>query len=357
MVGNITGSLILGGYDTSRFNSSTTLSLGMPGKENQTLLINLEYIRLSGQSEVNWPTRAGFEGIPMRIDSAQPQIGLPLEACLMFERAFGLVWNETLQVYLIDENTHNTLVRTNPSVSFQIGGNANGISQTFVLPYSAFDLQLGPPLVENSTHYFPLKRAADWRENVLGRVFLQEIYLTVDYERANFSLSQVYPPGGSGYILPISSTEDISQGRNETTVNAQNTGSPTLSPGAYAGIGVGVAFTVLIIIGLLISWKKIWGAFRNKSPMPDVMEKPELHGDPIPRVEAMEKERAELPANATAEAMERDPAELETVELSQEAGYPMSPTVEGLGVLHELDAREMRRSASLSRAVSRSTIS
>jgi hypothetical protein len=329
------------------------LSLEMPGRENTTLIINLESIRLFGQSEVNWPTETGFEGIPMRIDSAQPQIGLPLEACLMFERAFGLEWNDTLQLYIINENTHTALVRMNPSVSFQLGGNTNGISQTFALPYSAFDLQLAPPLVENVTHYFPLKRAANWRQNVLGRVFLQEIYLTVDYERANFSLSQVYPPGGSGYILPISSALDTSQSRNETAVGAQNTGSPTLSPGAYAGIGVGVGLIALISIGLLVSWKKGWGLFRKKLQVPDIVEKPELHGEPIPRVEAMEKERAELLANDTVEAMERDLAELETIEPSQEAGCPTSPAVEGLDVLHELDAEEMRRSASLSRVVSR----
>jgi hypothetical protein len=328
----------------------------MPNRQNTTLIINLESIRLVGQSEVNWSTEAGSKGIPMRMDSIQPQIGLPLEACLMFEKAFGLEWNDTLQLYLVNETTHTTLVRTNPSVRFQLGDNTNGISQTFVLPYSAFDLQLAPPLVEIITHYFPLKRAADWRQYVLGRVFLQETYLTVDYERANFSLSQVYPPGGSGYILPISSTQNTSQGRNETAVGAQNTGSPILSPGAYAGLGVGVGLVVLITIGLLISWKKGWGFSRKKPSMPVIVEKPELHGEPIPRVEAMEKERAELLANATAEAMERDPAELETVEPSHEAGCPMSPTVEGLGVLHELDAGEMGVSANLSEAVSRLSI-
>jgi hypothetical protein len=63
----------------------------------------------------------------------------------------------------------------------------------------------------------------------------------------------------------------------------------------------------------------------------------------------MEKERAELPAKMTVEAMERDPAELETMESSQEVGSPMSPTVEGLGALYELDAEQIRRSASLLR--------
>jgi hypothetical protein len=35
------GSLILGDYDTSRFNASTTLSIEMPNKQNSTAVVAL----------------------------------------------------------------------------------------------------------------------------------------------------------------------------------------------------------------------------------------------------------------------------------------------------------------------------
>jgi hypothetical protein len=343
------GSLILGGYDTSRFNASTTLTVDMPSRQNNTLVVSLESIRLLGQSELSWPTETGSTPLPYRVDSILSQMWLPLEACLMFEQAFGLSWNETLQLYLVDDDTHTRLLQTNPSVSFTFSSNTRTGSQTFTLPYSAFDLQVGPPLVESVTQYFPLKRAVNSTQYMLGRVFLQEVYLTVDYERHNFSLSQVLPPGGSGYILPISNATNTSTGKNETIDGAKETDSPRLSTSAYAGIGVGLGSLVFLVSGVLVSWKKRWGIFRKKLSAPDLKEKPELHGEPIPRVEAMEKERAELSAKCTVEAMEREVGELETVEPRQEADTPMSPIVEGRGALHELDAEQMRRSESLSR--------
>jgi hypothetical protein len=340
----MTGSLILGGYDTSRFNASTTLSFDMPSKQNNTLVVSVESIRLLGQSEVSWPTETGSQSLPYRIDSVLPQLWLPLEACLMFEKAFGLSWSETLQLYLVDDNTHAKLLQTNPSVSFKFSGKTGATSQTFTLPYSAFDLQVGPPLVESTTHYFPLKRAMNSTQYMLGRVFLQEVYLTVDYGRHNFSLSQVLPSGGSGHVLPILNMTNSPPGGNETTASSSG-----LSTGTYAGIGVGAGLTVLTVIGLLISWKKGWGFFRKKPSEPDFVEKPELHGEPVARVEAMEKERAELSTKCIVEAMERDAGELETKEPAQELGSPIHPTVDGLGALHELDAEQLPKSESLSR--------
>src|ERR1019366_4883174 len=47
-----------------------------------------------------------------------------------------------------------------------------------------------PLVTKNSSRYFPLKRAANDSQTTLGRAFLQEAYLIVDYERSNFSLYQ-----------------------------------------------------------------------------------------------------------------------------------------------------------------------
>jgi hypothetical protein len=239
----------------------------MPGAFNSTLVATLNSIRIHGQSEVSWPEASRSNGIQVRIDTVSPQMWLPLEICMLFEKAFGLTWNDTLQLYLVDDDTHASLLRTNPSVSIKLSG-YGAATQSFVLPYSAFDLQVAPPLVESTTNYFPLKRASNPMQYMLGLTFLQEVYLLVDYERNLYSLSQLYPPGGPGNVLPIYST-------TEDPPESKDTG---LSKGAYAGIGVGIGLTVLMLLGLFISWRKGWGIFRKKPSAPDIIEKAELHG-------------------------------------------------------------------------------
>lgn len=337
--GNNTGSLVLGGYDTSRFDPNTTLNLPMPSNQNSTLVVHVQAIHLHGQTPVvaTWLPPPGTGSLTFRIDSILPQIWLPIEACAIFEQAFGLVWNTTLAFYILDDATRSRLLKENPSVTFSVsdGGGRSATVKNFTLPYSAFDHQLFPPLVIESFYYFPLKRAANPLQYLLGRVFLQETYITVNYERANFSISQAYPAGGSGYVVPIpSKIKNAAQKNDSRSINR--------SPALYTGIGVAIGVAAIIAIGLQLSWKRQWGPFRKKNVVVlDSNVKPELHNDDVPRVKAMEKERAELPDRERVEAMERERGELETVEPRHEAG--------GLVSVHELEGRPFRRSESLSR--------
>jgi hypothetical protein len=114
-------------------------------------------------------------GIFAFVDSTLPYIWLPLDACQAFERAFGLTWNQTSEMYLVNNTLHSTLVASNANVTFTLGvGKSGGDTIDVVLPYASFDLTASPPLVQNSTSYFPLKRAANETQYTLGRAFLQE---------------------------------------------------------------------------------------------------------------------------------------------------------------------------------------
>jgi hypothetical protein len=114
-------------------------------------------------------------GIFAFVDSTLPYIWLPLDACQAFERAFGLTWNQTSEMYLVNSTLHSTLVASNANVTFTLGvGKSGGDTIDVVLPYASFDLTASPPLVQNSTSYFPLKRAANETQYTLGRAFLQE---------------------------------------------------------------------------------------------------------------------------------------------------------------------------------------
>jgi hypothetical protein len=66
------------------------------------------------------------------------------------------------------------------------GGSSTSINIT--LPYAAFDLTASTPLATPATRYFPLKRAANSTQWVLGRTFFQEAFVVADYERKNFSV-------------------------------------------------------------------------------------------------------------------------------------------------------------------------
>jgi hypothetical protein len=114
-------------------------------------------------------------GIFTFIDSTLPYIWLPVDACQAFEKAFSLTWNETSQLYPVSDTLHASLLKSNPTFTFTLGiGKSGGQTVDIVLPYASFDLVASPPLVSNSTRYFPLKRAANDTQYTLGRTFLQE---------------------------------------------------------------------------------------------------------------------------------------------------------------------------------------
>jgi hypothetical protein len=266
---------------------------------------------------------------PIRIDSTVPQIWLPEQACEVFETTFDLIWDDLLKLYLINGTTYERLAREQPEVHFELSDGEN--TNTYVFPWTAFTLVLAFPFVNTTTWYFPLKRASNPMQYVLGRAFLQETYITVDYERARFSISQAYPDGGSTNIVAISLSNSTSNATSNPTSSPTPTtpstatpnNSQTLAPAAYVGIGVGAGIAALIAVGVLVAWRKRWGVFRSKkAPEQDQHLKAEMHGDDKKRVEAMERERFEL----------------ETAEHSHELRGSEAPSVEvpGIHLVHEL---------------------
>lgn len=111
------------------------------------------------------------------MDSAIPHIWLPVEACQAFEDTFGITWDPSSDLYLVNETRHQALLAQNASLAFRIGANTVTPEVVdIVLPYASFDLQVLDtyPNVTNSTRYFPLRRAANDTQYTLGRTFLQE---------------------------------------------------------------------------------------------------------------------------------------------------------------------------------------
>ncbi|KAJ8112360.1 hypothetical protein OPT61_g5261 [Boeremia exigua] len=154
---------------------------------------------------------------------------------------------------------------------------------------------------------------------VLGRVFLQEIYIIVDYERMNFSISQAVADKSD--IVPIYNTTYKPSPEGSPPAQSKIPGSGYLSAGAYAGIAIGILSALALIVLLIVAKKSGWWVFRKKSLEQDRFDKAELNDSAKPRVEAMEKERAELPVNE------------HRLEI---AGSHPPPEIEGIHGVHEL---------------------
>lgn len=164
--------MTLGGSDLSRYTPNN-LTFNLAGDSARDLVVGLQSIT----SVFANGTSSTLLSSPVLtfIDSTLPWIWLPTEACELFETNLGLVYNKTLNIYLIDDALHQELLLLNPQFTFKIGSDELSTPTIdFTFPYSAFDLVLGPPLIPQNTSYFPIRRAANDGQLTLGRVFLQE---------------------------------------------------------------------------------------------------------------------------------------------------------------------------------------
>ncbi|KAL8914315.1 MAG: hypothetical protein Q9171_001035 [Xanthocarpia ochracea] len=235
------GSLVLGGFDASRFvpNTLTILFNQQDIRDLTVNILQISTISKDGSQRTNLLS----DGIPAFIDSTIPSIYLPVDVCKRFEDAFGIEWNESVQGYLVNDTLHESLRTLDPSVKFTISNSfaTNSPSVDINLPYAAFDLVAEPPLMRNKSRYFPLMRATNESQYTLGRTFLQEAYLIADYERQNFSISQCsWVENAPQDIIALYSP----------SVNMTAESTRQLSRGAIAGITTGsvTAASVLIFV-------------------------------------------------------------------------------------------------------------
>jgi hypothetical protein len=324
-------SLVLGGYDASRVDQMSSLHVDIANNNalsgTYPLFVNLTSITFSNSSsEWHNGTSDSLGSVAVYIEPSVTQLWLPLSVCKVFEEVFGLTWNETSQLYLINATEHARLQRLNTAVTFTLHSSwRGGTVRDFTLSYASFDLMIAYPLVETTSYYFPLKRASSQDQYILGRTFLQETHISVDYIAGHFNISK-----------PVSNDapQALVSFPNTTSTTSKDDTDTGLSTRAYAGLGVGIGFLAILAEALLLlAWKKQWWPFKKKANDKNAadgqgqFDKGELHGEAIPRVEAMTKERMELEAKVP------------ILEIEDPANLPHE--VEGIGLVHELDAENM----------------
>jgi hypothetical protein len=274
---NVLGSLTLGGYDTSKFVPNN-LTIAFSEQDNRDLVVQLQNI-VTGAT----PTSLLPTPIPAFIDSTVPYIWLPKPACSLFESAFGLVWDDATELYLLNKTQQTALQTQNASITFSIANLTSSETVDITFPYSAFELTAAYPLVENSTKYFPLKRADNETQYTLGRTFFQEAYVITDYERRNFSISackyDILEPQNIVAILPPSNAINSSS-PTSTPTTLSSTSLPKAAIGGIAAGGAAVAIAIAALVNFCLRRKKVKAAelAANSSAYQEMVLKPELDG-------------------------------------------------------------------------------
>jgi hypothetical protein len=247
-------SLTLGGYDSSRFIPNDVSFVFAPDTDRD-LVVNIAGITTTTSTTPGIDLLAA-SNLTMLIDSTVAELWLPVSVCEAFEKAFGLVYDKATDLYLVDDALHKTLLELNPSITFTLGQPfTTSDTVQITLPYAAFDLQARPPYrtLNETTRYFPIRRGKDYTQWVLGRTFLQEAYLSVDWERERFSVHPVdWTYGAQPVLVPI-----VSPSYGEVVLSK----GAGLSTGVIAGIAVGSVLVVGLLISVVVWW--FWRRRRN----------------------------------------------------------------------------------------------
>jgi hypothetical protein len=252
--------------------------------------------------------------IVVRIDSARPFIYLPASICQKIATDFALTYDNSSgqPYYLVNDKSYQMLQSSNRSLEFNINAIGNKSEHiSIMLPYLALVQNLDYPYVANRTKYIPIRSATDAKQYVLGRTFLQEAYLSVDYERGKFSMYQAaFPPTGTTpHLVSIHSLNDTA------TASTQN----PIPKAAIGGIAVGIAVLIALLIILLLLLRRIKERRRRKAAEAAAKESdlqsPNSPSDTV-TVKAME-----LDSGIVHEAAEG------TYIPPQEMGYPQTPAV------------------------------
>ncbi|KAK6075120.1 eukaryotic aspartyl protease [Seiridium cupressi] len=268
-------SLVLGGYDQTRFVShDTAFSLNSTTRQPEALVRAITAsISSVNQASTAWNSTSlslsSFdESVVALIDSSTPYLWLPAVICDRFAEALNLTWNETFGLYLFSNNQiYEGFSDTDLAFTFSLSSNDNrdnfgdplnvGGVVNITISANAFAQTLRYPFMnlfeygDAAIPYFPLKRADNGTQIIIGRSFLQEAYIKMNYESSTFSVHQALFPDSPSTNTSIVT---VKSSANNPYPDA-GSGSPEaegLSTAAIVGIVVGACVVLLSII--LLCW-------------------------------------------------------------------------------------------------------
>ncbi|EMD66001.1 hypothetical protein COCSADRAFT_35932 [Bipolaris sorokiniana ND90Pr] len=283
----VPASLVLGGYDGSRASKPLTVKINTD--MSRALTVSIHDIVATGTLNGTL-SLVNSERILAPLDSSIPELWLPKSVCDRFESVFGLEYHEASGRYLLTDAKRDQLRSMNPIVTMTIGSDPSisGNSTIIQLPYAAFDLQAGFPIFVNETNYFPIRRADNESQYAIGRVFLQEAYIGVDFESGTFNVSAARWDELDPEIITILS--------EESKATAEKTGD--LPSGAIAGIVVGCVVGIALVIAcawLMVRKRKRKNIIQHDAVETGANEKIRYEMQPPSELESNTLKISELP--------------------------------------------------------------
>lgn len=243
-------SLVLGGYDQSRVG--TELRMPISEDEDRPLSIALQKVTARGTLNGTVTLSDDSESIVIPIDSSVSDLWLPHSWCDRIATAFELQYNFETNRYILSKETLARLRQLSPTLTFTIGSRgAESRTIDIQIPYAAVDLQASTPVFANTVDYFPIRRAANQSQYILGRAFLQEVYIGVDYERNYFNVSQVIfsDPMPEPNIVAIAPTNSPASNNTRGDISSPPIILRKISAGAVSGIVIGT-----LVVSALLVW-------------------------------------------------------------------------------------------------------
>lgn len=221
----IAGSLILGGYDSSR-------AVGDVGTYDTTdgfggMFANLVDIQMgiSGDGGSPWAFRNktnllrnaknNTQSISVRPNPTAPFLFLPNQTCETIASYLPVTWQWDLGLYTWNtDDPRYEQILTSPSYLDFVFQRSSGQSNLNIkVPLALLNLTLTSPIVDTPTAYFPCRPFDnDGAEYHLGRAFLQAAFIGMNWVNSKWWMAQAPGPGSltSSIITIENNTESLS---------------------------------------------------------------------------------------------------------------------------------------------------
>ena len=216
------------------------MTFNFDSDDSKSLTVALQTIRAS--NTLKGTINVLYNGIFTLIDSTVTAIWLPASVCDTMAAAFGLTYDNSTDFYTVNDTMHAKLQQLKPTLTFSISDTLSDKNKVDItLPYAAFDLQAKWPYYNNSQNYFPIRRAQNDTQYVIGRTFLQEAYVIANYEESTFQIAQaVYEENAKSDIRAIS----IKPLQNSTETLTKST---PRARGISTGVIVGLSVSLIVV--------------------------------------------------------------------------------------------------------------
>lgn len=307
---NVSGSLVLGGYDRSRCltdpitSSSSTLELsdiGLGVESGGSAFLNLTNGSAKGLLR---PTSS--TGLSVMPNPGVPYLYLPQDTCDAITNHLPVTFNSDFGLYTwnTEDTAFGKIVNSPSYLSFTF--TSSGDNETIYIPFALLNLTLESPLVGSSTQYFPCSpyTPTDGQTYHLGRAFLQAAVLAQNWGTNTLWLAQAPGPdtpsvqvttisetdtslaaminAPSWYetwssalkVLPSISTSNSTSSSSTSTPNSS--ASSGISGGAIPGIVIGVLAALAIAAAIAFVLLRRRRGRRNGMMNRDVAESSEM---------------------------------------------------------------------------------